>query len=82
MARGYSAREFYYEEPIIKFSSEEMAAQLSQFLMTFIMYLFQGLPTHDVAGKELSKCLLKKLEKLQIQQKAKYEEFLKSSGES
>lgn len=36
----------------------------------------QGLPTHDIEGKELSKGLLKKLQKLQQAQEKKYNEYL------
>lgn len=39
---------------------------------------FQGLPTHDTEGKELSKGLVKKLQKLQLQQEKKYTEYLNS----
>lgn len=42
------------------------------------MYLSQGLPTHDLAGKELSKGLVKKLQKLQQAQEKKYNEYLTS----
>ncbi|XP_052751612.1 cysteine--tRNA ligase, cytoplasmic-like [Galleria mellonella] len=38
----------------------------------------QGLPTHDHEGKELSKGLLKKLQKLQLAQEKKYNEYLAS----
>ncbi|XP_017472850.1 PREDICTED: cysteine--tRNA ligase, cytoplasmic [Rhagoletis zephyria] len=38
-----------------------------------------GLPTHDVDGKEISKGLLKKLTKLQQQQEARYKEYLSST---
>lgn len=38
----------------------------------------QGLPTHDQDGKELSKGLLKKLQKLQLAQEKKYNEYLAS----
>ena len=37
---------------------------------------FQGLPTHDVEGKEISKGQLKKLQKLQQAQEKKYNEYL------
>ncbi|XP_020294610.1 cysteine--tRNA ligase, cytoplasmic [Pseudomyrmex gracilis] len=36
----------------------------------------KGLPTHDIEGKELSKGLLKKLQKLQQAQEKKYNEYL------
>lgn len=52
-------------------------------LLTYRYFsMFQGLPTHDVAGKELSKSLVKKLQKMQLQQEKKYAEYLKSAGES
>lgn len=38
----------------------------------------KGLPTHDLEGKEVSKALIKKLQKLQIQQEKKYNEYLSS----
>lgn len=38
----------------------------------------KGLPTHDHEGKELSKGLLKKLQKLQQAQEKKYNEYLTS----
>ncbi|XP_065206637.1 cysteine--tRNA ligase, cytoplasmic isoform X2 [Planococcus citri] len=38
----------------------------------------KGLPTHDAEGKEISKGLLKKLQKLQIQQEKKYNEWQQS----
>ncbi|XP_059060024.1 cysteine--tRNA ligase, cytoplasmic-like [Achroia grisella] len=38
----------------------------------------QGLPTHDHEGKELSKGLVKKLQKLQLAQEKKYNEYLTS----
>ncbi|KAK7590199.1 hypothetical protein V9T40_001812 [Parthenolecanium corni] len=38
----------------------------------------KGLPTHDTEGKELSKGLVKKLQKLQLQQEKKYTEYLNS----
>lgn len=37
---------------------------------------FQGLPTHDVEGKELSKGQIKKLQKLQQAQEKKYQEYI------
>ncbi|XP_055390325.1 cysteine--tRNA ligase, cytoplasmic [Condylostylus longicornis] len=37
-----------------------------------------GLPTHDIQGKEISKGQLKKLQKLQQQQEQKYNEYLAS----
>lgn len=40
--------------------------------------LFQGLPTHDHEGKEISKGLIKKLQKLQQAQEKKYNEYLAS----
>jgi len=40
--------------------------------------LFQGLPTHDKEGKEISKGQLKKLQKLQQQQEQRYKEYLAS----
>lgn len=43
-----------------------------------IKIVFQGLPTHDAQGKEISKGLLKKLQKLQLLQEKKYTEYLKS----
>lgn len=39
----------------------------------------QGLPTHDAEGKEISKGLLKKLQKLQQAQEKKYNEYLTST---
>ncbi|KAL6256918.1 hypothetical protein P5V15_011853 [Pogonomyrmex californicus] len=38
----------------------------------------KGLPTHDIEGKEISKGLLKKLQKLQQAQEKKYNEYLAS----
>lgn len=38
----------------------------------------QGLPTHDAEGKEISKGLLKKLQKLQQAQEKRYNEYLAS----
>jgi cysteinyl-tRNA synthetase len=38
----------------------------------------QGIPTHDLEGKEVSKSARKKLEKAHEQQKKSYEEFLAS----
>ena len=38
------------------------------------------MPTHDAAGKELTKSQLKKLTKLYEGQKKKYEDYLKSQG--
>ncbi|XP_066592914.1 cysteine--tRNA ligase, cytoplasmic [Prorops nasuta] len=38
----------------------------------------KGLPTHDIAGKEISKGQLKKLQKLQQQQEKRYNEYLES----
>ncbi|KAK0159588.1 hypothetical protein PV327_010684 [Microctonus hyperodae] len=40
----------------------------------------KGLPTHDHEGKELSKGLSKKLQKLQMQQEKRYNEYLSSLG--
>lgn len=37
-----------------------------------------GLPTHDKDGNEVSKGLVKKLQKLQIAQEKKYKEYLAS----
>lgn len=42
----------------------------------------KGLPTHDAEGKELSKGLLKRLQKLQIQQEKKYTDYLQSSQQN
>ncbi|KAF2905309.1 hypothetical protein ILUMI_00863 [Ignelater luminosus] len=39
-----------------------------------------GLPTHDAEGKELSKGLIKKLQKLQQAQEKKYQEYLASQS--
>ncbi|XP_011700018.1 PREDICTED: cysteine--tRNA ligase, cytoplasmic [Wasmannia auropunctata] len=39
----------------------------------------KGLPTHDAEGKEISKGLLKKLQKLQQAQEKKYNEYLAST---
>ncbi|XP_077272180.1 cysteine--tRNA ligase, cytoplasmic-like [Temnothorax americanus] len=39
----------------------------------------KGLPTHDAEGKEISKGLLKKLQKLQQAQEKKYNEYLTST---
>lgn len=39
----------------------------------------QGLPTHDAEGKEISKSLFKKLQKLQQAQEKKYNEYLAST---
>jgi cysteinyl-tRNA synthetase len=39
---------------------------------------FQGIPTHDTEGKELSKGQIKKLQKLQQNQEKKYKEYLQS----
>lgn len=39
-----------------------------------------GLPTHDQEGKELSKGLIKKLQKLQIAQEKKYNEYLATTN--
>ncbi|XP_012061744.1 PREDICTED: cysteine--tRNA ligase, cytoplasmic [Atta cephalotes] len=39
----------------------------------------KGLPTHDVEGKEISKSLFKKLQKLQQAQEKKYNEYLTST---
>ncbi|XP_052798798.1 cysteine--tRNA ligase, cytoplasmic-like [Mya arenaria] len=41
----------------------------------------KGMPTHDAAGKEISKSALKKLTKLYEQQEKKYNEYLQSQGE-
>ncbi len=38
------------------------------------------MPTHDAAGKELTKSQIKKLTKLYEAQKKKYEDYLKSQG--
>lgn len=46
----------------------------------YILVNFQGLPTHDADGKELSKGLLKKLTKLQQQQEARYKEYLATTA--
>jgi len=40
--------------------------------------LIQGLPTHDVAGNELSKSALKKLVKQYDAQEKRYNEYLKT----
>ncbi|XP_017772962.1 PREDICTED: cysteine--tRNA ligase, cytoplasmic-like [Nicrophorus vespilloides] len=37
-----------------------------------------GLPTHDLEGKEISKGQMKKLQKLQQAQEKKYQEYLAS----
>jgi len=42
--------------------------------------IFQGMPTHDVEGKELSKSALKKLSKQYEQQEKKHSEYLQSQG--
>lgn len=42
----------------------------------YSQYDDKGLPTHDIEGKEISKGLLKKLQKLQIAQEKKYNEYL------
>jgi len=42
----------------------------------------KGMPTHDAEGKEVSKALLKKLQKLYAAQEKKYNEFLASSKSS
>jgi len=42
--------------------------------------IFQGMPTHDVEGKELSKSALKKLTKQYEQQEKKHSEYLQSQG--
>ena len=44
------------------------------------LFVLQGMPTHDAAGKELSKSQLKKLAKLYEAQKKKYEDYLKSQS--
>lgn len=38
--------------------------------------IFQGLPTHDIEGKELSKGQMKKLKKLYETQEKLYKEYL------
>ena len=45
------------------------------------LYL-QGMPTHDAEGNELKKSQLKKLTKLYEAQEKKYNEYLKSQGQS
>jgi cysteinyl-tRNA synthetase len=40
---------------------------------------FQGIPTHDAEGKELSKGQIKKLQKLQQNQEKKHNEYLQSA---
>lgn len=47
-------------------------------LNIIVNVISQGLPTHDHEGKELSKGLLKKLQKLQQAQEKKYNEYLTS----
>lgn len=44
------------------------------------MFILQGLPTHDLEGKELSKGLVKKLQKLQLAQEKKYKEYSSSQA--
>ena len=43
------------------------------------VFNFQGIPTHDAEGKELSKGQVKKLQKLQQNQEKKYNEYLQSN---
>ena len=50
-------------------------------ISTYIIYL-QGMPTHDAEGNELKKSQLKKLTKQYEAQEKKYNEFLKSQGQS
>lgn len=40
--------------------------------------MFQGIPTHDAEGSELSKGQIKKLQKLWQAQEKKYSEYLSS----
>lgn len=47
-------------------------------MYTFFIFI-QGLPTHDIEGKEISKGLLKKLQKLQQVQEKRYNEYLSSA---
>lgn len=50
----------------------------SQKSISIFIFCLQGLPTHDQEGKELSKGLVKKLQKLQQAQEKKYNEYLSS----
>lgn len=50
----------------------------SQKSISIFIFCLQGLPTHDQEGKELSKGLVKKLQKLQQAQEKKYNEHLSS----
>ena len=43
--------------------------------------LFQGMPTHDASGKDLSKTQQKKLTKLYEAQAKKYNDYIKSTGQ-
>lgn len=48
-------------------------------LVIDVFHIFlQGIPTLDVKGEKISKGLAKKLEKLQIAQEKKYNEYLAS----
>lgn len=41
-------------------------------------FLFQGLPTHDASGQELSKSQIKKLTKLYDAQAKKFDDYMKT----
>ena len=43
-----------------------------------LYYIFQGIPTHDVKGEELSKSQIKKLQKVYADQEKKYKKYLES----
>lgn len=50
----------------------------SKNIFVILLFLMQGIPTLDRSGEKISKSVTKKLEKLQIAQKKKYDEYLSS----
>lgn len=46
--------------------------------ITYYCFLFQGLPTHDASGQELSKSQIKKLTKLYDAQAKKFDDYMKT----
>lgn len=64
-----------------KFDDKVIIAESFYFICTLQLlkqYYFQGLPTHDAAGQELSNGLVKKLQKLQITREKEHNENLNS----
>ena len=50
--------------------------------MFLLVYPLKGFPTHDAKGEEIAKAQVKKLQKLYQAQEKKYNDYLKSIGQS